>query len=196
MESAITAIQRHPLTRDQDAGLAGGAEAGFQGPAPSSRRRRTSEVYICSDRAIGAHGKAAPARSFHAIGDGDISRLAPATSCNCATTGAGDRGQVLLVAQQVVQTGGKVEPLFQRHAPAPFFPRGPRSRPPRLATPITSVPRPGVLLPRTGPCRAGAHRPRQPSIRNWPTALSGRQSRMLGDLGAQLVGRVARGNRR
>ena len=102
-----------------------------------------------SDRAIGAHGKAAPARSFHAIVRWDISRLAPArratadhrrgaTAARSSSSAAGCAGPEAMVA-----------PLFQR-CTSTFF-HAAEITPPLVGDPDHQRPRPASF------CRGQVH---------------------------------------
>jgi hypothetical protein len=101
-----------------------------------------------------------------------------------------DGGKVFLIPQQVVQPEARSKPSSSA-AISTFF-QACEMTPPRLATPITRVLRARCLRLRPGPCRADRHLALQPSIRNCPTALSGRQSRIpCATFRGQLVRRVA-----
>ena len=100
-------VKWHALAGDQDAGLAGGAEGGFQ-PAPLHFGiHRHARVHL-ADRAVGADRKAALARAFLAVGD----RVGDGRDAHVMQRrpGAGRGGfQHLFVAQKVVQPAGDVE---------------------------------------------------------------------------------------
>ncbi len=105
-------IQRHAAAGDQDAGLARGAEGGFEAALLHLGIHGKAGIHL-ADRTIRAHGKAALAPALDTIGDGIGDRRNPHVEQR-APVHARRRHQVFFVAQKVVQARGDVIPHLQR----------------------------------------------------------------------------------
>ena len=105
-------VQRHAFAGDQDAGLAGGAEAALHAAFPHLAVHAERGVHL-ADRTIGADGEAPLAGARLAIGDRVLDGR-HAHVVQLAARRLGDSDQVGLVPQEVVQAAGQVEAFFQR----------------------------------------------------------------------------------
>ena len=101
-------VERHAVAGDEDAGLAGGAEGRGHAAGVHLPLHRERGVHL-ADRAVGADGEAAPAGAALAVGDRvAVRRHADVVQPAAVRHRRGD--ELRLVAQQVVQAGGEVEP--------------------------------------------------------------------------------------
>ena len=167
-------VERHAAAGDQDAGLAGGAEGRGHAARPHLALHGERGVHL-ADRAVGAHGEQPPAAC--AAGRRRSGSAASGTRTSCSRRPCA----IAVATSSARRAAGCAGPRRGRARP-PAPPRARSSQageitPPRLATPTTSVRAPAAAasaMPMSGrPMSA-----RQPCIRYWPIAASGRQSRM------------------
>ncbi len=105
-------VERHAVAGDQDAGLAGGAEARLHAALVHLALHREGGVHL-ADRAVGADRQAALAGPALAVGDGVLDHRHAHVEQLLAVLFR-RRDQLGLVAQQVVQARGHVHAARER----------------------------------------------------------------------------------